>query len=245
MNAWLERKARIEAAKRKKNRAHGASRGKRWGDRASPERAQETPSIPAVFFFVLDSVFPQKFHVLFLERSPALVFLLLRDIFHHCRHAGLAYAEGSVSRLPCEGHMLRPFFMSPTRGISLENSCPLGNRTDRRDANQPVNMIRCTVHDQRDPMHCANDAAHVGEQVALDFRRNRRVPRFSAEDEMDQKICRRMRQFLTLLRSLVRDFAFAPRLTPWASFLRHLRLSGHVGFELRLRYHSLGTICCR
>jgi hypothetical protein len=62
-------------------------------------------------------------------------------------------------------------------------------------------MILSAVHDERDPMHCANDAAHVRKQVDFDFRRNRRVPPFGAEDEMDQKICGGMRQFLTLLRS--------------------------------------------
>ncbi len=72
----------------------------------------------------------------------------------------------------------------------------------RSRANQHVDMIRDAFDDQWRPVHFADDAAEIGEQVVAEFGFDQRPPLRGREDEMQQDVSRCMGHFLTPLPGL-------------------------------------------
>jgi len=81
-------------------------------------------------------------------------------------------------------------------------------------------MIRDAFDDQWRPVHFADDAAEIGEQVVAEFGLDQRPPLRRREDEMQQDVSRCMRHLLTPLRGLLFDCGAYPRLAAWAAFFR-------------------------
>jgi len=65
-----------------------------------------------------------------------------------------------------------------------------------------VNVVGGAVDDERRGMQFADDPSKVGEKVGTNVRTYQREAGFGAEDQVEDNIAKRMRQFLSPLRGL-------------------------------------------
>jgi hypothetical protein len=86
-----------------------------------------------------------------------------------------------------------------------------------------MNVVSCTVDDQRCSLNFADDASEVGKQISSKIWLDQRTPPSGAEDQMQQNIAGCMRQ-ASFAPAGASPFAVThPRLAPWAAFLRRYR----------------------
>src|ERR1044071_10443510 len=97
-------------------------------------------SFPQIFLVVGNFFFLQKRDELFLERNPAMMFLLVGDVIQHGLLQRRTDTEGRVSDLPGECSSRRKCLMNPTGGICLGRSDDIGGSGVRGEGRQGVKM---------------------------------------------------------------------------------------------------------
>jgi hypothetical protein len=58
-----------------------------------------------------------------------------------------------------------------------------------------MDVIFSAIHDQRGSLHFSDNPTQIGEQVRFETRRDKRLPIFCAEDQVDDDISKCVRQF--------------------------------------------------
>ena len=175
----------------------------------SQHRSTHQPLFPNVTRVILHMILLQKRDVLLLKRSLLMMLSLCGDVLRDIVHARLAHAESSISGLPCEfRRMLLP---NPPRRVRFNGTRNFRRGIRRPHANQHVNMINVTIHDQCSPAHFANNPAKVRKEILPEFGLDQRPSPLGRENQMQQNVSRCMRHSLSPLRGLHPN-----RLTPTA-----------------------------
>jgi len=108
---------------------------------------------------------PQKCQEFLLERHPAMVLLLRRDVVPHSSRSGATHGEGAVSGLPAEPLVLRKLLVYPAGRIGLHDSQQVRYRFRGSDVHKQRNVICRTIHDQRNTLSLSDNTGHVREQA--------------------------------------------------------------------------------
>src|SRR5260370_32201151 len=166
-----------KAAKRRKNAAHGASRG------------YLIPDVPLV---VMDSVHLEEAHQFLLKRTLPVMFLLVCDVSGYGRNIRFANAKHSISRLP--GEIGIPLATYPTGRVRFNNAGHLRRRLRGTNPHQHMNVVNRSIDDKRRALHFADDPSEVSEKIITKSRSNQGQTGFSAEDQMADDVSRRMSQ---------------------------------------------------
>jgi len=90
----------------------------------------------------------QEFQKLLLERHPAMVLLLLRDVVRHVSRLRAAHSEGGVSGPPGKPFLRRKLFVHPARRIGFHHSQQLRDRFSGGKGHQQANVICRAVDNQ-------------------------------------------------------------------------------------------------
>ena len=213
----------MPAAKRRKNAAHGASRG--WAPRTltSPDGAKETDLIPDVLLVILHVILLQERHILLLKRMVLMMFLLPGDVFGDRRNIRFANAEHSISGLPRK--FPRPLLAHPFRRICFNHARDFRRRMYRPNAQQHMNMIVGPIDDQSHPIHFADDPPEISKQITPKLRVNERPSPQRGENKMKQDVSRCVRHASSAPPGLLPSSRAYPRLAPWAAPSRRFAAS--------------------
>jgi len=216
---------RQQAPKERKNAAHGVSRGSAAWEATSPKgRKKLTPNVSLV---IVDVVLFEERHKLLLKRMPLVMFLLSGDVFCHLCDIRFADAENPVSSLPCK--IRAPSFVNPARRTRFNDASDLRSGMSRSNPSQYVYVIACAADDEGCPLHLAHDASKVGKQIGAEFGLDQRPSPLCGKNEMQQDIAGCMRhKFLAPLRGSVIFSRILPTACAVGCILAPLR---------RLRYY--------
>jgi len=142
--------------------AHGVSRGIKGPPRNSPAPEGRQNLLPDVPVVVGNPVSLQKGKEFLLKRNPAVMLILVTNVFHHGRDMGLADAEGPVPRLPGEGGVA-PRFMNPHRRVGFEDAERVGDCQRGRERQETMNVAGPGIRINPLTAELANDSTHVSE----------------------------------------------------------------------------------
>jgi len=81
-----------------------------------------------------------------------------------------------------------PFLMNPLRRARLEDACEFGDRTNRRNPQQQVRVVRRPVHDQCGSLHLTNKASQACTDVRLHARLDQAAPLLCTKDKTHEQI---------------------------------------------------------
>ena len=104
---------------------------------------------------------PQQNFELLEKRNASVMFFLSLNVTAHLGHLRLTNRERTVTLLPRESRGILERPRNPGRRVSLDLANELRDRLVLPQFGQDMNMVRGSVHDQRDSVFTANGATEV------------------------------------------------------------------------------------
>src|SRR5262249_28592345 len=111
---------------------------KRWETNNPDSSAKDATLAEDKYRIVLNAVLLQQGDVFLLEGHFAMMLFLIIDVFCDSGDVGRTHTECTITFLPAEPYSL---FAHPSGGICLENVYGSGERDDRRQSKQSMDMV--------------------------------------------------------------------------------------------------------
>ena len=122
------------------------------------------------------------------ERNASMMFFLRLDVPMNLGALRLAHGERAISFLPFESRGLLEYSRNPTRGVRLQLTDDLRDGLVLAQLRQDVNVVGCSIDDQRDSSFIANRAAEILMDPRANFRRQPGFAPLRRKDDVIQQV---------------------------------------------------------